>query len=99
MNKEDSEFAVRTTLAEWGDETCFFEWYDGEQIRHVMIETMWTSAMNQMISCLTMSATIGELENVSRVMVGEIFKITDCLEIDNENKLLGLQAFGGGRDT
>ena len=80
MNKEDAEFAARTTLAEWGDETSFFEWYDGELIRRVLVETMWTSIMKQMFSCLVMSATVDELENVSGVMIGEIFKITDYLE-------------------
>ena len=80
MNKEDAEFAVRATVAEWGDETSFFECYDGELIRRVLVETMWTSVMKQMFSCLVMSTTVGELGNVSRVMVGEIFKITDYLE-------------------
>ena len=79
MNK-DAEYITRATQEEWGDCDVFTDWNDGVLIRCFLTEAMWRSAMDQMFSCLIVATTIGELENVSQVMVGEIFKITDFLE-------------------
>ena len=76
----DSEYIRRATQREWGDCDVFTDWNDGVLIRCFLIEAMWRSTIEQVLTCLCAAATIGERENVSQIMVGEIFKITNYLE-------------------